>query len=355
MSSNLELYYKQKFEDAYWDMVLLAYEKKKSLDWVYISNNSNISFEKFLNCTNEEINKKLNWGNIHSNSSLTLDVIDKHSYIKWNYYEGLSYNENITQEFIIDNIEQNWNIFALSMHKNITWEFMQKYKKDKWNQYCISSHSNITWDIIKNNPDFKWNSYGVSLNPNITWDIIKNNLDFDWKWDILSEHPNIDYSILINNSEYLWNWKNFSSNPNLTWNIIKNNMSKAWSWNKISENKCITYDIVKNNLEYPWNEIGLSYNENITWEQYLILEELLLKKYKLTDVNRYYYSGNSNLTPFIVLSKFDIKWDWRLISYNKMEKGKLEYIKKEIKLISYYILKKKILNIDLIEHILLFI
>ena len=38
MSSNLELYYKHKFEDAYWDMILLAYEKKKCLDWVYISN-----------------------------------------------------------------------------------------------------------------------------------------------------------------------------------------------------------------------------------------------------------------------------------------------------------------------------
>ena len=120
---------KHKFEDAYWNMILLAYEKKENLDWVYISNNSNISFEKFLNCTDEKINKKIYWKNVHSNLSLTLDIIRKHSYIKWNYYEGLSYNENITQEFIINNIEQKWNIFALSMHKNITWEFIQKYKK----------------------------------------------------------------------------------------------------------------------------------------------------------------------------------------------------------------------------------
>jgi len=236
------------------------------------------------------------YNKIFCNKNFTLKFLK--SNFKVIDYDMLSYNPNITLEYVIDRKHCNWNNLILNktLGKNIsnydiyenykyilnkyyhfnilyelyeTWEniiFIEKKFNHNIKYDLLSMNNNITWDIILNNIDKNWNFENlVVYNKNITIDIIlNNNYFFNEKCiKVLSKNKSIKWSDIIKHPEIDWNFKDLSLNKNITFDIVLNNLDKKWCFHRLSSNPNINIDIINNYNQFNWSIYWYSFNPNL--------------------------------------------------------------------------------------------
>ena len=301
----------EKYPDKFWDW------------YCGISNNSDIILEIIKN--NKFMDKNLNWISISKNPIITTRIIEEYPDKPWNWKLGISYNPNITIEFInkyggmckqfdwkaiskhknitMDIIEKYpdkpWNWKYISFNPNITIEFINKYPDKPWNWKHISSHRKITMKIIEKYPDKPWDWKGISQNPNLSIRMLDKYKDKQWSWRYISHNQNLTIE-LLKNYKYLdkpLNWASISSNPNLTMEIIEKYPDKPWDWMLISQCINITLDMIYDNARKSWVWYMVAKNPNLTFD---IIEKL----------------------PKIILTFGGFYLDWYSIAGNSLTKEK---------------------------------
>ena len=177
----------------------------KSWDWGWLIENTNIYIEKYilLNLIEKYINKQWDWEWIIENINnciekyISFNLIEKYKY-KWNYWY-LSYNPNITEEFILKYPYQNWDIEyliridkitdfkSLSKFKYLNQKIIDKYRNSPWNWEWIIENTNIYIEdcipfnlIEKYKYKYKWDYWYLSYNPDLTEEFIMKYLYQNW-------------------------------------------------------------------------------------------------------------------------------------------------------------------------------
>ena len=236
------------------------------------------------------------YNKIFSNKNFSLKFL--HNKFKVIDYDILSYNQNITFEYIIQTKHCNWNNLILNktLGKNISnYDIYEKYKYDLSKYYnfnilyelyetwenilyiqkkfdhtikydLLSMNNNITWDIIFKNIDKNWNFKNLVIhNENITIDIILDNtLFFNEKClKVLSKNKSIKWLDIIKHPEIEWNFQDLSLNKNITFDIILNNLDKGWCFRRLSSNPNINIDIINNYNQFNWSIYWYSFNPNL--------------------------------------------------------------------------------------------
>ena len=186
-------------------------------------------------------------------------------------FVGISSNENLDPNLILNHIDMPWEWYRLAMNPAISVDFIYNHQ-----------------DIINIEDLYHWMSSNITLNINH----ILLNATKSWHWYFISLNESITMNDVKNNLHLPWNYRQLSSNPNLTIKFVKKTINKQWNWNAISCNKAITMDDVRYNQHLPWSYISLSKNPNLTIE--FVTENLRNKK-------------GSKMIP----------WDWNLITYNE--------------------------------------
>jgi len=132
------------------------------------------------NIDNQEV---LDWHALSSNPGIPLDFIKSTlgtpGYL-WVFSAGgggLSANPNITPEFLVNNIGEDWNWGALSSNPGMTLEFIE----ETIGTYNWHFFSHVGWA----------NKGGLSGNPNITPGFVRSHLNNQWDWVTLSKNPNM--------------------------------------------------------------------------------------------------------------------------------------------------------------------
>ena len=107
---------------------------------------------------------------------------------------------------------------------------------EKWNYSGLSFNPNVTIEYIMENKDKPWNWFYVSGNANLTPDFIENNLDLKWEWfECISENEMnlgkkkwIDQKRLeiIKAFQIQRHWRNCISNPN--YKLAKKFLNKVY-------------------------------------------------------------------------------------------------------------------------------
>lgn len=126
---------------------------------------------------------------------------------------NISTNQYLTQDFIIKNINYNWNWYIISFNKNINFklDFIEKHIDKPWWDFNIINHNPyITLEFIEKYIDKSWNWNILSLNKNITLEFIEKYIDKPWnfshlsifveeeektKKEVLEYYNNIDYKV----------------------------------------------------------------------------------------------------------------------------------------------------------------
>ena len=157
----------------------------KPWDWEWLIENTNIKLEKYV----------------------PFNLIEKYKY-KWNY-KYLSFNPNLTEEFILKYPNKNWDIEYLIKNNKIT------------NFNTLTKFKYICKDIIDKYPDKPW----------------------DWEWLIENTDIEVEKYIplnLIEKYSYKWDYGELSFNLNLTEEFILKYPNKKWNINYLIKNNKIT-------------------------------------------------------------------------------------------------------------------
>ena len=315
----------------------------KSWNWEWIIENTILNVEKYI----------------------PLEIIKKYS----DELNGdfLIYNKNLTEEFIFENLNKNWNMDYLiennkinnfnyiPLYEYITIDTLIKYLDRPWNwdyfiqknryKHLIFEHF-IPMKLIEKYKD-KWDYYKLSQNTNLTEEFILRYPNKNWNISWFIDHFKLDFDNLIK--------------LNITQDIINKYPNKSWNWDWLYLNTNIhieEYIPLKIIKKYnKWNYLYLSKNPNLT-------EEIILK-YPNQNWNIPYLIENNKITDFDSLSEFkylnqDIidkypnkswNWDWLYLNTNiYIEKHIPLYMIKKYNKWDYYYLSK---NPSLTEEIIL--
>ena len=283
---------------------------KQPLDYDYISYNQNITVE-FIE---KHIDKPWNWNNLSENPNITVNFLKKYIDKDWDW-SSLSSNKNITLEFIVNNMYKQWCWSDLLKNKNITAGFIERnlnlYINREWDWCDVLSNPNIDEDFIDNNKRkihfsggqiYNEDNYYSALSywPNISMKFIESHINEKWSWRTLSENPHISLEFIEKHIDKDWYWRDLSKNPKITTGFIETHIDKDWEWYELSRHRNVTMKFI---------------------EKYINLK---VKKYKddLEDAWEWgFISENPNITLDFIKKHSDKDWDWISIYFNKKLKN----------------------------------
>ena len=298
------------------------YENRQ--DYYKLSRNQNITQEFILKYPNKnwdieyliENNKITNFKALTKFKYIYSYIINKYSYKTWDW-EWLIENTDINIEYhipfnLIEKYPYKWDYQYLSYNPNLTEDFILKYSYQNWDiDYLIKNNKITDFNALS-----KFKSickYIIDKYPTKSWDC---------EWLIENTDINIEYHIpfnLIEKYPYKWFYFYLSINPNLTeefilkypyqyWNIdylIKNN--KITDFNALSKFRNIDEYIIDNYPNKPWNWEWLIKNTDINIEKYIPLN--LIEKYRYKKWNYWKLSKNPNLTEEFILKYSNQNWN----------------------------------------------
>ena len=250
------------------------------------------------------------------NKNITLDFVEKHSDINWDFnllskvidykeflthgniplcMSGLSSNKSITMEYIESLIDLDWDFYNILANKNLTKKFFVKHF-NKFIEYIEDNYVDTLYSgankNISNNEKKKF----------IVFSKLSMNEDFD-----------IDKKFVMKYKKYL-DFKWLSDNKHLKFSMVKKiGKAENWDWRELTKNKCITMYEFKNNRQYPWvlDVLGENPNFNIKFfldEYPAFLEEMKAMKDYESSIIMNSISEHHSVTPKIVHSNRDIPW-----------------------------------------------
>ena len=331
---SLDLIEKYKYKWNYWKLsynpnlteeIILKYSNKCWNINYLIDNNKITDFKalskfKYLlqNIINAYLDKPWDWEWLIENTNnkigyyISLDLIEKYISLdlfekyknKWDY-KYLSYNPNLTEEYILKYPYQNWSIEYLIKNNKITdFKALSKFKDIFKN--TIDKYPNKPWDwewLIENTD--------VYVEKHIPLNLIekyKNRFCYSY---VLSFNPNLTEEFIL-------------KHPYKTWNIeylIDNN--KITDFKALSKFKYINQNIINKYPDKPWDWEWLIENTNIHVEEYIPLN--LIEKYiSIAMIKKYIWkwellSKNSNIIKEFILKHPNKNWDTEyLIKNNKI-------------------------------------
>ena len=306
-------------------LTLIDLHPDKAWDWYCLSYNPNVTAE-FINNHSPE---SWNWYVVSCNPNITWKDINDFPHLLWDW-NGILRNPNVTPD-MIDLYKQFLQIInscdwkSVSSNPNLTLEFINKHSDVKWDwHYYLSKNQYITLDIIIANLDKPWNWPKVSMNYNLTLDFINQHPNVNWDWNMISRNMNLD--TIDANPDLKWDWyRGVSCNPNVTMEFINKHKNKDWEWNYISQYCNITLTDIVNNPDRHWNMRGILRNPHIIIDD---IDDNMIKRYDVSTnnngpifVNRWYdFSYNPNITCDFINANINEHWNWYAISQNKFGK-----------------------------------
>ena len=207
--------------------VIKKYDSNYNWDWKALTENTSIQYS--LAFIDEYIGKPWHWDVISTRDDLTMDFLEKHKDMDWDWYIVTSKAHYVPSVQLLKYIEDcngkiNWD--AISVNSNLTLEVIREYKSD------------IDWDAyVENNPQF----FEISDN------LVKFINDYEQyiSWDVLNKRVGVGITTDFLESFPLYiDWRNASLSQSLkfTVDLVKRYENK-WYWNELSKNLKFKEDI----------------------------------------------------------------------------------------------------------------
>ena len=401
---NFIIKYPINIEDYIWIIentnIVIANDKNITIDliekyqyrWDYheLSKNPNLTEEFIMKYPHQDWyiryliknNKITDFKALSRFKEMQMDIISEYPSKQWDWKWLIKYTDIMVERFIpfnlIEKYYYKWNYHALSYNPNLTKEFILKYPYQFWDKNCLSKYNINNFPekgIVKNkciliNDDLKKifnnenishfiksfyhvnteqikysftieeyeliikNTYGGKVEKYIQLDLIKK-YKYKWDYQLLSKNPNLTEKFILKHPAKEWNIKYLINNNKITdfnalskfnylySSIIRKYPNKPWDWEWIIENTniniedCIPFDLIEKYKD-KWDYYFLSRNSNLT-------EEFIMK-YPYKNWNIIKLIKNNKITDFKVLSKFininkDIiniysykSWDWNYLN-----------------------------------------
>jgi len=207
---------------------LTIYEKFKSApdtleryEWFDLSKDSNIIFTDVIN----NLDKNWGWYIISKHKNITFNNILDHLELPWRW-NAVLYNPNLKIEDIFNNLHLPWNWTSISYAvkinnitninsdntNSINIDNIMEIFSSLWDWGGLSYNRNITFDFVLANLDKPWKWDSLSRNHIVTMENILKHPELPWSWEFVSSNPNISMDDITNHPEIPWDWSEISNN-----------------------------------------------------------------------------------------------------------------------------------------------
>ena len=158
-------------------------------------------------------NKRWNWNELSVLSNMTIDIVDKMSQYDWDWNAVFRYKP-ITLEFAQKYSHKCTNYKSISLNKDLPLDVIE-YMNSTYN--CIdwdyiSYNYNMTIDFVLKYHKKKWNWKALTTNSSITLSAILKNPSLPWDWKELSSNTYISPMFIVQNANLPWNYKKVGKN-----------------------------------------------------------------------------------------------------------------------------------------------
>lgn len=183
-------------------------KENNDIEWNYLLlafNNPNLSFSFWQETVKnlDIIQAQEIW--INYGKTAKLEIIENNiENIPWDWNGSISLNKNVTEEFFLKHINQNWNMNFVSVNLNISLETISKNKHLDWDFYAVSQRSDINLEFLR---EFK---------------------DKDLFWGSISRQDFVDINVVLKFRDKSWDWPELLLKPNISLTDIKNNLDLNW-------------------------------------------------------------------------------------------------------------------------------
>jgi hypothetical protein len=172
----------------------------------------------------------------------------------------------------------DWDYVGLSYNPNVTFEFVMKNKHKNWDQVI---------------------SRGRGIDPEkILKELLKDKHESFWSWEELEKNPNLTLEII---SKY----KNYTNYP---WNVDEIRENEETRYINIGDHSG-DHNSHREQLELLQEPVQIAHNlsvdQSVTFEDLNSMHEIIKK-----DVNYTYFSYNYNITKKIFLENSNLKWSF---------------------------------------------
>lgn len=240
-----ELYKKENLQ-------LYANINKNDMDYEMLSENQYLDVNFFL----ENLDKPWHFKKLSKNKNITFEVFKATINYPWKK-TLLSSRINIDYQTIIDNPDMDFDIENYCTNNpHFQYSEIEKMRESDlahvWS--WISYRDDLTEEFVKENLDKPWEFAVLFGNSNISVEFIINNFKYDDKFSYLSLNPSLTAEIIENNPQIKWNYDHISQNLFSKDPILQNK--------KKEKNKEICKMIIKN----AKNEDCVMHQENTPME-----------------------------------------------------------------------------------------
>jgi len=181
LSKKMPLEYINKNQDKNWNYASIYFDRKDvtleiiiqykhwNWDWHQITSNSDMTFEIFKN----NLDIPWNIGKISSLNDIDYDFVDKHiNEYTWNFH-NISYK--VPLELIDKYNDKPWKWFLISTRSDVSLDFIEKYI-DKFEYFDrLTKNKNLTFKFINDNMNRKWDYKFLLKNGIVSLKFIMDN------------------------------------------------------------------------------------------------------------------------------------------------------------------------------------
>lgn len=188
-------------------------------------------------------------------------------------FEALSGNTTLTEEFIEENIDAEWQWGAdestdigLSTNPILTLRFIESHMDKPWDWAVLSDHPCITEDFIESHPDLPWQ-----------WEyFIPSNKTFSLSFFLRNRHRGFS-------STYLTQTLLETQGPSV---LLNHQHDFEWDWDEATW--LVPLSFINAHPDLPWNKICLFRNPQLTVQE-IYRHDLLKYFYDFLEENPYIY------------------------------------------------------------------
>jgi hypothetical protein len=192
---------------------------RKDLTYEFVKNHPEIPFCK--NTLNVNIHYKYSCSNNYTNN------VERYV-----YFRRLSMKDDLSLEYIEENINEMWDWTELTRNKNLTEWFIDKYIDKNWDMDYLSMC--VPPEIVKKYPDRGWNYTYLQVNPLMPIDYIPES---KLNWELASLNPTITFEYIINNPNKQWCYMSLCQNKFIVEkeNFIRRRLQEKFQKSELKE------------------------------------------------------------------------------------------------------------------------
>ncbi len=282
---NREFYAEKQYNMTNQLTTLLTRFPTENWDWSYVSKNKCVSMDFIIS------HPELPWDymDVFSNPNFTIDLWDiigelysendnAPLYTHWVFKSYIEGHPTLDIDFVLENhtdcnFEADiWNMASthidtkyidifpdfpwkyafVSENRTLTQEFIENHSNEDWDMDDLSSNPAVCMGFIRKHPQMNWNWRSISLNINLTFEFVLDNLDKELNWSAISALDDLPLEFVIEHSDYNWQWQWISSHKDLSVQVLRDFPDLQWDWMSVSMNANISIQTITKNIDLPW-------------------------------------------------------------------------------------------------------